>query len=82
MLNKKIIIFLERYNSIAFHCKAGLGRAPLILAICFIILFDYNSNDIIEKIRKEQPDAFNNVQLKYLFNFRKHKYVDSKCIIS
>ena len=78
---KHLLLFLHRYNSIAFHCNVGLGRAPLILAICLIILINYKPTDVIEKIRKLEPRAFNNIQLSYLFSFKRNKFIESKCII-
>ena len=80
---KNLIHFLYKYNSIAFHCMAGFGRAPLICAITFIILFNYKPYDIIKKIRDKEAKAFNNNQLKYLFHFQRNKYIysSSKCTI-
>jgi len=80
---KKISVFLSRYNSVAFHCDAGLGRAPLFLAISFILLFNYKPAIIIEKIRSKETKAFNTNQICYLFGFKRKKYLDSfGCIIS
>jgi protein tyrosine phosphatase type 4A len=79
---KKLLKFLERYNSIAFHCDAGLGRAPLMLAISFILLFNYKPANIIEKIRGKEKRALNTTQLTYLFAFKRNKYIDNGCIIS
>jgi protein-tyrosine phosphatase len=79
---KKLITFLDRYNSIAFHCTAGFGRAPLLLAISLIILYDYKPVDIIEKIRNLNQRAFNTTQIEYLYNFKRKKYISGKCIIS
>ena len=79
---KKLITFLDRYNSIAFHCTAGFGRAPLLLAISLIILYDYKPIDIIERIRKVNPKAFNTIQIDFLCKFKRKKYIDNKCIIS
>lgn len=72
---------LERYNSIAFHCVAGLGRAPLVCAISFLLLNDTHPIDIIEMIRKKEPNSFNTIQINYLYNFKRKKYLNEKCVI-
>jgi protein-tyrosine phosphatase len=79
---KHFIAFLYRYNSIAFHCQAGLGRAPLMCAIGFIILFNYKPLDAITKIREKEKLAFNTIQLTYLTHFKRNKYISKSCIIS
>jgi protein tyrosine phosphatase type 4A len=79
---KKFMIFLERYNSIAFHCVAGFGRAPLLLAITLILLYNYKPLHVIEKIRELNPKAFNTMQIHYLCKFKRKKYIDKKCIIN
>ena len=76
---KHLVAFLYRYNSIAFHCQAGLGRAPFMCAIVFIILFNYKPNDIINTIREKEPKSFNTLQLNYLFNFQRKKYINTNC---
>ena len=79
---KKITLFLSRYNSIAFHCDAGMGRAPLFLAISFMLLFNYKPANIIEKIREKEKKALNTIQVSYLFSFKRKRYIDNNCIIS
>ena len=78
----KLIEFLNRYNSIAFHCTAGLGRAPMMFAISNILLFNKKALDVILMIREKEPKALNNIQIKYLYNFKRQKYFNNKCIIS
>jgi protein-tyrosine phosphatase len=79
---KKLSVFLSRYNSVAFHCDAGLGRAPLFLAISFILLFNYKPANIIEKIRTTEKKALNTNQVCYLFSFKRKRYIDNNCIVS
>jgi protein tyrosine phosphatase type 4A len=79
---KNLLNFLNRYNSIAFHCVAGLGRAPLVLGVCLILLYNYKPLDVIEKIRKKESKALNTIQINYLMNFKRKKYIsDNNCII-
>jgi protein-tyrosine phosphatase len=68
----------ERFNSsskeelptsnspvIAVHCVAGLGRAPVLVAIA-LIEAGMIPLDTIEYVRKRRRGAFNSVQLQYL----------------
>lgn len=50
---------------IAVHCKASLGRAPLMITIA-LIYFGMDEFDAIEYIRKQIPGSLNSKQLKYL----------------
>jgi protein tyrosine phosphatase type 4A len=54
-----------RNNSIAVHCVAGLGRAPILVAIA-LIESGMDTLDAIDLIRKKRRGAINNRQLKYL----------------
>ena len=76
-----LLKILDMYNSIAFHCTAGFGRAPLMLAISFIMLYNKNSIDIIKMIREKEKNALNNVQVRYLFSFSRKKYINNNCTI-
>jgi protein-tyrosine phosphatase len=79
---KNLLNFLNRYNSIAFHCVAGLGRAPLVLGVCLLLLYNYKPIAVMEKIREKEPKALNTIQINFLMNFKRKKFVDNKCIIS
>ena len=78
-----IIEIGKKYNSICVHCKAGLGRAPLLVALIFIFEFNMNPLDSIIEIKNISPKAFNTNQANFLFNFKKSKYnnKNNKCII-
>lgn len=54
-------------KTVAVHCVAGLGRAPVLVAIALIERGD-DSLDAIEYVRKKRRGAFNNRQLDYLAN--------------
>lgn len=80
---KNLMNILSRYNSILFHCVAGLGRAPLILGITLILLYNYKPLEIIEKIRQKESKALNSAQVQFLLHFKRKKYIsDNSCIIS
>ncbi|CEP11103.1 hypothetical protein [Parasitella parasitica] len=53
-------------TTIAVHCVAGLGRAPVLVAIALIELFDMQPLDAIEFIRRNRRGAFNKPQIAYL----------------
>jgi protein tyrosine phosphatase type 4A len=55
-------------SCVAVHCVAGLGRAPILVAIS-LIEDGMSSEDAIEFIRKHRKGVFNRAQLNYL-----HKY--------
>jgi protein tyrosine phosphatase type 4A len=57
---------------IAVHCVAGLGRAPVMVAIA-LIEAGFAPLDAIDFIRKYRRGAFNATQLKYLIDTYKRR---------
>jgi protein tyrosine phosphatase type 4A len=56
---------------IAVHCVAGLGRAPVLVAVS-LIEAGLTPLDAVDYIRKRRRGAFNSVQLQYLVdNYKK-----------
>lgn len=51
--------------TIAVHCVAGLGRAPVLVAIALIEM-GMKPLDSIEHIRAKRRGAFNKPQIAYL----------------
>jgi protein tyrosine phosphatase type 4A len=69
----------EKTNSnIAIHCTAGLGRAPLLVCLAFIIYKNYDVYKTIKLIRDKIPGALNSIQVDYLY---KIKIKNSMCVI-
>ncbi|KAI9472065.1 MAG: protein-tyrosine phosphatase-like protein [Benjaminiella poitrasii] len=72
---------------IAAHCVAGLGRAPLLVAIA-LIEEGMDPLDSIEYVRRHRRGAINQRQLKYLESYkrrkrrRRHNEVNFYCCIS
>ncbi|KAG0203806.1 Protein tyrosine phosphatase type IVA 1 [Mortierella sp. GBA30] len=58
--------------TIAVHCVAGLGRAPILVAIAMIELGMANL-DTIEFIRKRRRGCFNNNQIQYIDGYKRGK---------
>ncbi|KAI8611750.1 protein-tyrosine phosphatase-like protein [Chytriomyces sp. MP71] len=52
-------------EAIGIHCIAGLGRAPVLVAIS-LIESGMVPLEVIEFVRKQRRGAFNSVQLTYL----------------
>ncbi|GFU46061.1 protein tyrosine phosphatase type IVA 1 [Nephila pilipes] len=62
--------FKEDPNScVAVHCVAGLGRAPVLVALALIEL-GMKYEDAVELIRQKRRGAINAKQLQYLEKYR------------
>lgn len=70
----------ESSSSIAVHCVAGLGRAPVLVAIA-LIENGMRPLDAVMFIRQRRRGAINNKQLKFLENYRPRNSKKDKCII-
>jgi protein tyrosine phosphatase type IVA len=67
-------------SSIAVHCVAGLGRAPVLVAIA-LIENGMGALDAVMFIRKRRRGAINNKQLKFLENYKPRHLQKNRCII-
>jgi len=65
--------------TIACHCVAGLGRAPVLVAIA-LIESGMSPLDSVAFIRQRRRGAINNRQLKYIENYRR-RTKSAKCIV-
>ncbi|KAI8391754.1 protein-tyrosine phosphatase-like protein [Radiomyces spectabilis] len=59
-----------RPPTIAVHCVAGLGRAPVLVAIA-LIEAGMKPLDAIEYIRTKRKGAFNKPQIQYLDSYKR-----------
>ncbi|KAJ9074150.1 hypothetical protein DSO57_1009229 [Entomophthora muscae] len=66
-------------NTIGIHCVAGLGRAPVLVAIA-LIEQGMSSLDSVQFIRERRKGAINNKQIEYIETYRRQSR--GKCIIS
>lgn len=72
---------------IAVHCVAGLGRAPVMVALAFVEFANMDPVDAVTLIRRHRRGAINEKQLSYLGEYRRHYRKQSTetgcaCIIS
>lgn len=73
--------YKERKLCIAVHCVAGLGRAPVLVAIA-LIQFGMEPLDAIAFVRARRRGAINARQLKFLESFTPAKQPNKCCVIS
>jgi protein-tyrosine phosphatase len=59
-----------------FHCVAGLGRAPIMLAYIMVSRYKYSPEDAIGIIRYRRKGSINSKQLSWLINLH-----NSNCVI-
>lgn len=67
-------------QAVAVHCVAGLGRAPVLVAIALIEL-GVEPLDAVQKIRAKRRGAINAKQLIYLEQSYKRRGKKSECSI-
>lgn len=69
-------------TTIAVHCVAGLGRAPVLVAIALIEFCQMEPVDAALFIRRHRRGAINNTQLDWLEQYkRRYKGSHDKCCI-
>lgn len=71
----------EAACAVAVHCVAGLGRAPVLVAVA-LIEYGMKALDAVSFIRQHRRGAINNKQLKFLEKYqpRRERRFD-KCLI-
>ncbi|KAI7897306.1 protein-tyrosine phosphatase-like protein [Mucor mucedo] len=71
---------IKKRPCIAAHCVAGLGRAPVLVAIA-LIEEGMDPLDSVAFVRKHRQGAINKRQLKYLESYKRRSN-QASCIIS
>lgn len=67
-------------KTIAIHCVAGLGRAPVMVCIALIEL-GLKALDAIALVRKKRRGALNTRQLSFVQNYKPRNKAKSDCVI-
>ena len=67
-------------RTIAVHCSAGLGRAPLLVAIA-LIESGQDCMDVVEIIRKRRRGAINRLQLQYMQQYKPTRKKGGNCAV-
>jgi protein tyrosine phosphatase type 4A len=66
--------------ALAVHCVAGLGRAPVLVAIA-LLETGMSTVDAIDLIRKRRRGAINARQLKFLESYKPRSKAGGCCVI-
>eukprot|EP01059_Diplonema_ambulator_P025435 TRINITY_DN4247_c0_g2_i3.p1 TRINITY_DN4247_c0_g2~~TRINITY_DN4247_c0_g2_i3.p1 ORF type:complete len:201 (+),score=26.78 TRINITY_DN4247_c0_g2_i3:100-702(+) len=72
----------ETKPCVGVHCIAGLGRAPVLVAVALIELAGMPASEAVLHIRESRQGCFNQEQLKWLLSYkriRKAKGNKSEC---
>lgn len=68
-------------KTIAVHCVAGLGRAPVLVAIALVEYAGYDPVDAVSFIRKYRRGSINEKQLQYLEQYTRQNKSGCSCAI-
>jgi len=62
--------YLGSGERIAVHCVAGLGRAPMLVAVALIEFAGMDASEAVDFIRERRRGAINTKQLRWLINYQ------------
>mmetsp|Transcript_15796 Transcript_15796/g.17830 ORF Transcript_15796/g.17830 Transcript_15796/m.17830 type:complete len:212 (-) Transcript_15796:63-698(-) len=74
---------LKATDRISVHCVAGLGRAPVLVAVALVEFCNMEPLEAVEFIRKHRRGAINKKQLNWLEDYvpRRAKHKCANCLI-
>lgn len=67
--------------TIAIHCVAGLGRAPVLVAIALIEFANMEPVDAAKFVRERRRGAINNTQLDWLGTYKRRYKKHATCCV-
>lgn len=70
----------RRNATVAVHCLAGLGRAPVLVVIA-LIESGMKNVEAVEFVRSRRRGAINKKQLEYLMSYKKIRRSTSRCCV-
>lgn len=76
---------LKDNEKISVHCVAGLGRAPVLVAVALVEYCNLEPQEAVKLIRAERRGAFNTKQLKWLEKYtptRQGLLQGCNCVVS
>ncbi|CCW71725.1 unnamed protein product [Phytomonas sp. Hart1] len=71
---------LKTPSTIGVHCVAGLGRAPILVALAMVEFNEVDPQDAILMIRSKRRGAINQVQMQWLMKY-KRRQSNGNCVM-
>mmetsp|Transcript_3231 Transcript_3231/g.5424 ORF Transcript_3231/g.5424 Transcript_3231/m.5424 type:complete len:180 (+) Transcript_3231:731-1270(+) len=72
---------IEDNERISVHCVAGLGRAPVLVAIALIEFCNMEPVDAVQYIRERRRGAINLKQFQYLEAYKPTRKTQQSCCV-
>lgn len=67
--------------SIGVHCVAGLGRAPILVALALVEYGNVQPLDAVQLIRERRKGAINQIQMHWLTKYKRRSGGGSDCSV-
>jgi protein tyrosine phosphatase type IVA len=67
--------------TIGVHCVAGLGRAPILVALALVEYGQVPALDTISLIREKRKGAINQTQMHWLMKYKRRRQGGSDCAV-
>lgn len=67
--------------TIGVHCVAGLGRAPILVALALVEYGQVPPLDAIALIREKRKGAINQIQMHWLTKYKRRRQGGGDCVV-